>query len=454
MQFLLSEIAKCVGGHLTGADVAVSSVSIDSRTVQPGQLYIAIKGERFDGNEFVELAAQAGAAAAMVHNEVAASLPTVGVADTRLALAELAGCWRRRCPAKVVGVTGSNGKTTVKEMLAAILGVAGDVWYTQGNLNNDIGVPLTLLRLDQRHRYAVIEMGANHAGEIAYTSHYAQADVVVLNNAGPAHIEGFGSVDGVARAKGEIIETLGVGGTAILNRDDPYFDFWLGLAHGRKALSFGLDPQADVRAGEVQGQWSGQGFCTLFRLQSQAGEVDIALPLAGRHNVRNALAASAAAIALGLELGQIAEGLARVKPVQGRLQPLAGRHHGNLVIDDTYNGNAASLQAGLAVLVDLPGRPWLALGAFGELGPDSPKLHYQMGEAIKACGVQRLFAFGDDCRHTVQAFGQGAAFFANQDELITALTQQLTGQETLLVKGSRARRMENVVAALVDNYRN
>ncbi len=454
MQLLLSEIAECVGGRLTGADAAVGSVSIDTRTLQPGQLYVAIKGERFDGNDFVELAAQAGAGAAIVHDGVTtATLPTVSVADTRLALAELAGCWRRRCPAKVVGVTGSNGKTTVKEMLAAILGVAGEVWYTQGNLNNDIGVPLTLLRLDARHRYAVIEMGANHAGEIAYTSRYVQADVVVLNNAGPAHIEGFGSVAGVAKAKGEIIETLGVGGVAILNRDDPFFDAWLGLADSRKTLSFGLDPKADVRAESIHGQVSDQGFRTLFQLQTQAGGIEIALPLAGKHNVRNALAASAAALALGLELSQIAAGLARVKPVPGRLQPLAGRY-GNLVIDDTYNGNAASLQAGLDVLMGLPGKPWLALGAFGELGPDSPKSHHRMGAAIKACGVQRLFAFGDDCRHTVQAFGQGAEFFADQDALINALKQQLTGQETLLVKGSRARRMENVVAALVDNDRN
>lgn len=453
MQLLLSEIAGCVNGRLTGADAPVSSVSIDTRTLKPGQLYVAIKGERFDGNEFVALAAQAGAVAAIVHDGVAATLPLVTVADTRLALAELAGCWRRRCPAQVVGVTGSNGKTTVKEMLAAILGVAGEVLYTQGNLNNDIGVPLTLLRLDERHCYAVIEMGANHPGEIAYTSRYAQADVVVLNNAGPAHIEGFGSIDGVAKAKGEIIETLAAEGTAVLNRDDPFFDYWQSVAGSRKTVSFGLSPLADVRAEAIHSQVSGQGFHTLFKLCGNAGETEIALSLAGKHNVRNALAASAAALALGLELSQIAEGLARVKPVHGRLQPLTGRH-GNLVIDDTYNGNAASLLAGLEVLVDLPGVPWLVLGAFGELGLDSAELHRQMGEAIKASGVQRLFAFGDDCRQTVRAFGRGADYFADQEELINALKQQLTGQETLLVKGSRARRMENVVAALVDNDRN
>jgi len=453
MLMMLSEIAHCVGGRLTGADVAIRSLSIDTRTLRPGDLYVAIKGERFDGNEFVALALQAGAAAAIVHDGVGASLPTLSVADTRLALAEWAGCWRRRCPAQVVGVTGSNGKTTVKEMLAAILGVAGQVWYTQGNLNNDIGVPLTLLGLSEQHRYAVIEMGANRAGEIAYASRYAQADVVVLNNAGPAHIEGFGSIDGVARAKGEIIETLKTDGITILNRDDPYFDYWQGVAGGRNVLSFGLDERADVRAVAIRENKSGCGVVSAFTLQAADQKADIALPLAGQHNVRNALAASAAALALGLELRQIAAGLAQVKPVQGRLQPLAGIH-GNWVIDDTYNGNAASLQAGLEVLVALPGKPWLVLGAFGELGPDSPALHHQMGEAIKACGVQRLFAFGDDCRHTVQAFGPGAAFFTRQDDLIKALKQQLTGQETLLVKGSRARRMENVVAALVNNDRN
>lgn len=449
---LLSEIAQCVAGSLSGADAEIGSVGIDTRTLRPGQLYVAIQGERFDGNEFVAQAEQAGAAAAIVRKGVTATVPTISVADTRSALAELAGCWRGRCPAKVVGVTGSNGKTTVKEMLAAILGLDGEVLYTQGNLNNDIGVPLTLLRLNEQHDYAVIEMGANHPGEIAYTSRYAQADVVVLNNAGPAHIEGFGSVEGVAKAKGEIIETLKPGGIAVLNRDDRFFDYWQGVAGDRETVSFGLDARADVRADAVRSEVSEHGFITCFGLQTQGGETEIRLQLAGKHNVRNALAASATVLALGLSLDRIAQGLASVKPVTGRLQPLTGTL-GNRVIDDSYNGNAASLRAGLEVLTDLPGIPWLVLGAFGELGPASAELHRQIGEQVKACGVRRLFAFGDDCRHSVEAFGDGAEFFANQDDLINALKRQLTGKETLLVKGSRARRMENVVAALVDNFR-
>jgi len=452
MRMLLTEIAQCVAGSLSGADAEIASVGIDTRTLQSGQLYVAIKGEHFDGNDFVALAEQAGAAAAMVREGVSATMPTIGVADTRLALAELAGCWRRRCPAKVAGVTGSNGKTTVKEMLAAILGMSGEVLYTQGNLNNDIGVPLTLLRLNERHAYAVIEMGANHPGEIAYTSFYAQADVAVLNNAGPAHIEGFGSIEGVAKAKGEIIETLKADGVAVLNRDDPFFDYWQGVAGGRVTVSFGLAEQADVRAEAISGELSEKGFVTTFALRTKNGTAEIRLQLAGKHNVRNALAASAAALALGLSLEQIAHGLESVRPVTGRLQPLTGTL-GNLVIDDTYNGNAASLQAGLDVLTDLPGIPWLVLGAFGELGAESGKLHRQIGEAVKASGVARVFAFGEDCRHAVEAFGGGAEFFADQEDLINTLKQQLTGKETLLIKGSRARRMENVVAALVDNFR-
>lgn len=452
MHMLLSEIARCVQGRLSGADVPVSSVSIDTRTLQPGQLYIAIKGENFDGNDFIKLAEQAGAKAAIVHEGVATGLPHITVADTRLALAELAGNWRNRCAVKVAGVTGSNGKTTVKEMLAAVLGVDGNALYTQGNLNNDIGVPLTLLRLDGQQRYAVIEMGANHPGEIAYTSRYAQADVVVLNNAGPAHIEGFGSIEGVAKAKGEIIATLKADGIAVINRDDPYYSYWQSLAGNRKTVSFGLDPRAEVSATHVSTGLENNRFVTAFTLVTKAGTAKAQLQLAGKHNVLNALAASAAGLAFGLGLNQIVQGLALTKPVTGRLQPLLGRL-GNLIIDDTYNGNAASLQAGLEVLAEMPGIPWLALGAFGELGPGSAAFHAEIGKKVKACGVQRLFAVGEDCRHTVSAFGDGASFFTDQEDLITALKQQLTGKESILVKGSRARRMENVVAALVDNFR-
>jgi UDP-N-acetylmuramoyl-tripeptide--D-alanyl-D-alanine ligase len=457
MEIKLSECAKIVQGTLVGEDVSFSSVSIDTRTIVETRLiasllYIAIKGKNFDGNEFVDKAEQAGACAAIVHSGVNTSLPHIIVDNTTLALAQLAGEWRKKLAVSVVGVTGSNGKTTVKELTAAILAVNHQVLFTQGNLNNDIGVPLTLLRLDEQHRYAVIEMGANHPKEIEYSSTYANADVAVITNAGAAHIEGFISVEGVAKAKGEIIETLRVDGTAILNRDDDYFAYWQNVAGDRKIISFGLNAQADVTASAIHTSIQNSAFITRFTLICKQGESDINLKLAGQHNVMNALAAAAACIALGISLEQIKQGLENVKPVTGRLQPLISRL-GNIVIDDTYNANADSLKAGLAVLADCSTKPWLILGAFGELGEDSVNIHSEMGELIKASGVQRLFAMGEDARHTVQAYGEGARFFDSQDDLIAVLKQELKGDETLLIKGSRVRRMENVAAALIDNFR-
>ncbi len=477
MKMMLSEIAHCVSGKLVGEDVAISSVSINTRAIQPGQLYIAIKGHNFDGNDFIDDAAQAGAIAAIVHSgSVAIStvawkqeveqrmdqlprelmrpvLPHIVVDDTRLALAELAGAWRQKTAVSVVGITGSNGKTTVKEMVAAILTVNGNTLFTQGNLNNDIGVPLTLLRLNEQHRYAVIEMGANHPGEIEYTSRYVQADVAIITNVGAAHIEGFGTVDGVAKAKGEIIQTLKSTGVAVLNRDDAYFDYWSELAGTRKLISFGMDDSATVTAHSVKTEVIDNEFATTFELVTTAGAVSVKLKLAGSHNVVNAMAATAACLALNIDLQQIKQGLESVKPVTGRLQPLVSRY-GNIVIDDTYNANSASLKAGLAVLADCSGKPYLVLGAFGELGTESPKIHREMGELIRDSGVVRLLAVGEDARNTVKAFGDGGEFFDTQNELIALLSQELKGDEVILIKGSRSQRMENIVAALVDNFRN
>ncbi|MGZ8928631.1 MAG: UDP-N-acetylmuramoyl-tripeptide--D-alanyl-D-alanine ligase, partial [Methylobacter sp.] len=486
-----------------GEDVAISSVSIDTRAIKPGQLYVAIKGHNFDGNEFVAEAAQAGAVGAIVHQGIATTakdggsvaisrelmrptIPHIVVDDTRLVLAELAGVWRKKATVSVdridsrpiatlltskdggnaedcreqsrppslavVGITGSNGKTTVKEMVAAILSVNGKTLFTQGNLNNEIGVPLTLLRLNEQHRYAVIEMGANHPGEIEYSSQYAQADVAIITNVGAAHIEGFGSVDGVAKAKGEIIQTLKQDGVAVLNRDDVYFDYWKSTAGTRKVISFGMDGRADVTAHSIKAEIVDHAFATTFELVAPEGALAVQLKLAGRHNVVNALAAASACLALGIDLQQIKQGLESVKPVTGRLQSLVSRL-GNIVIDDTYNANSASLIAGLDVLANCEGRHWLVLGAFGELGAESPKIHEQMGGVIKSSGVVRLLAVGSDARNTVKAFGEGATFFDTQNDLIEVLRQELKGDEAILIKGSRAQRMENVVAALVENFR-
>lgn len=468
---MLSECAKAVHGDLIGEDIAISSVSIDTRAIQPGQMYIAIKGENFDGNAFVAQAIQAGATAVIVNQSgatnIGANVSYIVVDDTRLALAELAGAWRSRLTAVgqsgVVGITGSNGKTTVKEMVAAILSVTGNVLYTQGNLNNDIGVPLTLLRLNEQHRYAVIEMGANHPGEIAYTGRFVQADVAVITNAGPAHLEGFGSIEGVAKSKGELYQSLKQTGTAIINRDDAFFDYWKSVVGERKAITFGFHQDADVTAKSVkleilsnvnvEATVKSARFATCFELLTAKGSIEINLRLAGRHNVVNSLAAAAAAIALGIDLNQIKQGLESLQPVKGRLQPLIGQR-GNIVIDDTYNANAASLEAGLDVLINCPGKPWLIMGAFGEQGPDSAKIHQGLGELIKAKGILRLMAVGTDARNTVEAFGQGGSFFATQNELIETLKNELSGSEAILIKGSRAQRMENVVSVLLETTGN
>lgn len=452
MKLTLSAIEKVVRGRLVGEDRLIDAVSIDTRSLQKGDLYVAIRGEHFDGHDFVEQAEQAGAGAVIVERQLETPLPQVVVADTRLALAEIGGAWRRRLSVKVAGVTGSNGKTTVKEMIAAILSLENKVLYTQGNLNNDIGVPLTLLRLREDDRYAVIEMGANHPGEIAYTSHYAQADVVVITNVGAAHIEGFGDLSGVASAKGEIIETLGDSGIAVLNRDDAFYPFWRELADSRKIVSFGLGKDADVRAEEIETRIEGHQFVTAFQLQSATQRRPMRMQLAGVHNVANALAAAAVCLQMGIDLSQIEAGLALMKPVAGRLQPLVGRK-GNIIIDDSYNANPSSLKAALDVLLQCGGKPWLVMGAFGEVGPDSPRVHREIGELCKQMKIARLFAIGPDARHCVDGFGEGATYFTSHEAMIADLEQQLSGQETLLIKGSRARKMEQVAAALVENFR-
>ncbi len=452
MKLALSDITEAVNGRLAGGDRLIEGVGIDTRTLQPGELYVAIKGQNFDGHDFVDLAQQGGAAALIVERPVQSALPQVIVGDTRLALAELAGAWRRRLQVKVAGVTGSNGKTTVKEMIAAILALENEVLYTRGNLNNDIGVPLTLLRLEPTHRYAVIEMGANHPGEIAYTSRCAKPDVCVITNVGAAHIEGFGDLTGVAAAKGELIESLGEDGIAVLNRDDAFFPFWRQLAGGRRIVTFGLQQTADVGADSIGMRVDGSRFETAFELRTATERLPVRMQLAGAHNVMNALAAAAVCMQFGVDLPKIGDGLASMRPVTGRMQPLVGRL-GNIVIDDSYNANPASLKAALEVLGQCGGEPWLVLGAFGELGADSPSIHREIGELCKAMNVVRLLAVGPDAEHCVDAFGKGAEFFTSQEQMIAALQERLTGSETLLIKGSRARKMERVVASLVENFR-
>lgn len=448
----LSQLNPIVEGVRRGDDVEFASVSIDTRTLKPDDLFIAIRGHRFDGHEFVASARDRGASAAMVERVLDIDLPQVVVADTRIALGRLGAAWRQNSAVQVVGVTGSNGKTTVKEMIAAILGVHAPVLWTRGNLNNDLGVPLTLLQLKPEHRFAVIEMGANHRGEIAYVSGLARPQVSVLTNAGAAHLEGFGSREGVAQAKGEIVAALDDDGVAILNADDRFVDFWREIAGQRRVLTFGFAANADVRALSSSAKIAGgaAGFRTSFELVHAGTRHEISLGVAGRHNIANALAASAACLALGINMDQIAEGLSRVVPVPGRMQPLLGTK-GALLINDSYNGNPSSFKAALDVLVELPGEPWLALGAFGELGENSAELHAELGRQARAMGVTRLFATGTDAERVAQAFGDGGVYCSQQDEMIRKLQEDLREGVVVLVKGSRSQRMERVVEALMQS---
>lgn len=445
----LSELARIVSGELQGGDAEFSTVSIDTRTLKSGDVFFAISGRRFDGHDFLAQAVSGGACAAVVERKCEVCLPQVVVADARLALGQLGAAWRQASPARVVGLTGSNGKTTAKEMVAAILGVRAAVLSTRGNLNNDLGVPLTLMGLTPEHRYAVIEMGANHLHEIEYVAGLARPDVALITNAGSAHLEGFGSREGVARGKGEIIAALGLDGVAILNADDAYFGLWREIAGTRKVISFGFGDAADVRglADSVQSGCGPDGFQTRFACEYHGGCHEIALRLAGRHNVANALAAAASCLALGVDFGQVAEGLSRMSPVAGRMQPLRAGN-GALLINDTYNANPSSFKAALEVLLDLPGEPWVALGAFGELGDASPELHAELGVLAKSLGVARLFATGPNADRAADAFGPGAVFCARQEDLIERLQDELRKDVALLVKGSRSQRMERVIEAL------
>ncbi len=448
MLMTLQQINDIVSGDLKGADITVNNISIDTRTLQRGNLYLAIKGENFDGNDFVKQAEKSGAAAALLSRNIDTQLPKIIVTDTRLALAKIAGALRKQMALPVCAITGSNGKTTVKEMVTAILSVNAKVLSTRGNFNNDIGVPLTLLRLENQHDFAVIEMGANHPGEIAYTGQFVRPDISIITNVGAAHLEGFGSIQGVAKAKSEIIQSLPPHGTAVLNADDPFFDFWQDVAGDRKIISFGFSETANITASEISNKIERSQFVTTFNLKTGKHETPVSLHLAGKHNVLNALAAASACLAMDISLEQILQGLSTIKPVSGRLEPLLSEK-GNIIINDTYNANPSSLEVALNVLQNCPGEPWVILGAFGELGSDSKKIHADLGQLIKSRKVVRLLAVGSDAESTASTFGKGASFFSTQNELIQTLLSEITGNETLLIKGSRAQKMEKVTEALL-----
>jgi UDP-N-acetylmuramoyl-tripeptide--D-alanyl-D-alanine ligase len=447
----LSEAAQLLDAELIGADTVFEGVSTDTRSLSSQQLFIALVGQRSDGHDFLSEAQARGAAGALVSHDIATALPCLRVPSPRQALMQLAQAWRARFDLPLVAVTGSNGKTTVKEMIAHILdqslgqslGESRSVLATRGNLNNDLGVPLTLLRLGHEHRYAVIEMGANHLGEIAVLTALARPSVAVLTNAGPAHLEGFGDLDAVARAKGELFQGLSEGSTAVINADDPFCQFWRGLARGHRVLTFGLTNPADITGANLD--LSPEG--TRFQLNTPAGGCEVVLGLIGRHNVMNALAVGAAAFALGVPLEALCRGLAHTVAVKGRLQLRCGAH-GARLIDDTYNANPASLLSGMRALAAFPGERVLVLGDMAELGEGAERWHAEMGARAREFGINRLFATGVLGAIAAQSFGAGSAHFSDHEALIGALQGQLHSGMTLLVKGSRCMRMEQVVAAL------
>jgi UDP-N-acetylmuramoyl-tripeptide--D-alanyl-D-alanine ligase len=452
MKRTLGEFAHACGGRLEGADRPYTGVSTDTRTLRAGELFVALKGPRFDGHEFLATAEQAGAAGALVERALAARLAQVVVPNTEAALADGAHRWRAQFALPLIGVAGSNGKTTVKEMLAAILSRAGACLATQGNLNNHIGVPLTLLRLEPAHRFAVVEMGANRPGEVAALASITAPTIGLITNAGAEHLEGFGSLEGAARAEGEMVAGLAPEAIAILNADDSFASLWRGLTRAR-VLTFGLGAGADFTARDVRAEIAGGEFCTRFTLECAAAaggtaqRAPIELHLAGRHNVANALAASAAASAAGATLEHIRTGLATVEAVKGRLQLKLARG-GAWLIDDSYNANPSSVRAGIEVLAALDGRRWLVLGDMAELGAFARSSHTEIGASARERGIERLFATGELARLAAESFGAGAEWYPDAESLARALAAELTPEVRVLVKGSRVNRLERVVAAL------
>jgi len=462
---LLQEAVQALEASWQGENVRFTGVSTDSRTLKTGDLFVALSGERYNGFHFVQAAQDKGAVGAMVElgagiDVQSATLPYVLVKDTREGLGQLAAYWRKRFSIPIIAVTGSNGKTTVKDMLAAILSCAVDdasnieqcnpislrILATEGNLNNDIGLPLMLLRLREAHQFAVLEMGMNHMGEIAYLTQLAVPDVAVITNAGLAHIQGLGSIEAVARAKGEIFSGLNINGTAVINADDQYAELWRGLVQQRKIIDFGLNDQTQHEP-EIFAEYQMNTYGSELQLRLSGSVVDVHLQVPGVHNIRNALAAAAAAVAVNIDKEAIVAGLQKFKGVQGRLQKKMGRC-GAVLIDDSYNANPESVRAALAVLSAAKGKKILILGDMGELGQASIDLHQTIGREAQRAKLDQLLTLGELSSYACEAFGKGAQHFNDVNELLSVADNLLRPDATILVKGSRFMRMERVITGL------
>ncbi|MDR1162590.1 MAG: UDP-N-acetylmuramoyl-tripeptide--D-alanyl-D-alanine ligase [Candidatus Accumulibacter sp.] len=454
----LCEAASAVGGEVVGAageECSFSGVSTDTRTLGAGELFIALRGEHFDGNDYVGTAVERGAAAALVASDAVcavkgAGLPLIAVGDTRDALGRLAAHWRAKFSIPVVAVTGSNGKTTTKEMIAAILRAAwgGAVHSTEGNLNNEIGLPLTLLGLDATHRAAVVEIGMSHPGEVLELARIAQPSVALVTNAQRAHLEGLGSLEAVAAEKGALYAGMPESGVAVINADDAFYELWLGLASGRKLVRFSFERPVEVCARRVcDGLNASESVPTVLTLRFGGEEVEVRLTMPGIHNARNALGAAAAALAAGAPLRAVRDGLSAFRGVRRRLTRRRAMN-GATLYDDTYNANPDSVRAGIDVLATADGKKILVFGDMGEVGDDGARLHEEVGAYAREKGVDLLFALGASSARAVRGFGGGGRHFDEADALVNALKAELSPRVTVLVKGSRFMRMERVADAV------
>jgi len=453
----ISKAAETLQAKYQGEDVCFTGCSTDTRTLKDKELFIALRGENFNGHDYIDKARALGASAVLIEENHGGANSFVGssivVKNTRQAMGELAKSWRAGFSIPLVAITGSNGKTTVKEMLAGILSCKASVLATQRNLNNDVGVPQTLFALGEEHQYAVIEMGANHPGEIEWLSNIAQPTVATITQCAPAHLEGFGSIEGVAQAKSEIFNGLQEDGVAVINGDDDFAELWMEKSSHYSHLTFGLDSGNEVTAESIIIDEDKSSF----QMITPVGNIELTLNLPGRHNILNALEAAACAISLGIALSTIKQGLESISSVKGRLQIKSGLKQCR-IIDDTYNANPASLDAALKVLQKFPGRHWLVIGDMGELGDDAEALHAQAGELSKASGVERLYALGELSRASAESFGEGAQHINDHEQLVELLSEEIAPDVTVLIKGSRAMGMEYLVDALevdalVDNAR-
>ena len=435
--------AKLIGnGSKLDSSCVVRGINTDSRTIKHGELFVALKGDNYDAHDFISHASDRGAAAYLLEREIAGIHPALVVKNTRLAFGQIAKAWRQQFNYPVIAVTGSNGKTTVKEMLSSIFSTQGNVLATKGNFNNDIGVPITLYRLSENHDSAVIEMGANHMKEISYLTNLVSPDVAIITNAGSAHLEGFGSLDNIAKAKGEIFEGLSDNGIAVINYDDSHFSYWKELIANKKIISFGSNSDADVSYVSRE-----NNTLTIKIKNGSDFDLSLSLPLLGKHNILNALSAIAASVALNVKTEFIKQGLESMQAVPGRLVQKQGVHN-SVVIDDTYNANPASLAAAIDVMSGFTGDHHVVLGDMGELGEESILLHKQAGAAIKQSKVKYLYTLGASSQATSNEFGSGAQHFSSKDDLVSQLNKNLKPGDVVLVKGSRSMQMENVVNSI------